>query len=164
MAHFAQLDENNVVTQVIVVSNNELLDNGIENELKGIEFCQSLFGADTRWVQTSYNNNFRKRYGSIGHTFRVDLNAFIPPKPIKYPSFVLNPETLDWEPPFPRPTDTVYKWDEATVSWTVVPKPYPSWIAQGDPLVWLCPVPYPTDGKQYQWDEPTISWVEVSQP
>ena len=57
MAHFAQIDENNIVTQVIVVHNNELLDNGIEVEAKGIAFCQSLFGGN--WVQTSYNANFR---------------------------------------------------------------------------------------------------------
>ena len=54
MAHFAQLDEAGVVTQVIVVHNNELLDeNGVESEAKGIAFCQSLFGADSRWKQTS---------------------------------------------------------------------------------------------------------------
>ncbi len=52
MAHFAQVDENNVVTQVIVVANNELLLDGVENETKGIEFCKSLLGDDTRWVQT----------------------------------------------------------------------------------------------------------------
>ena len=65
MAHFAELDENNVVLKVIVVHNNELLDDeGQENEAKGIEFCNSLFG-HTNWVQTSYNNNMRKQFAEL---------------------------------------------------------------------------------------------------
>ena len=90
MAHFAQLDENNVVTQVIVINNNELLtqkvatsDDGyisvstVESEKKGIEFCQSLYGADTKWVQTSYNGSFRGKYAGIGDTY--DGSAFVAP-------------------------------------------------------------------------------------
>lgn len=64
MAHFAQLNENNIVTQVIVVNNDELLENGIESEAKGIAFCQSLFGGN--WIQTSYNSNIRGKYAGIG--------------------------------------------------------------------------------------------------
>lgn len=80
MAHFAQLDGNNVVTQVIVVHNNELLDeNGVELESKGITFCQSLFGANTRWVQTSYNGNIRKHYAGIGYTYDPVVDEFVPP-------------------------------------------------------------------------------------
>ncbi len=80
MAHFAQLDDNNVVTQVIVVSNNELLDaGGQEREEMGIGFCQRLFGGN--WKQTSYNHNFRKRYAGIGYTYNAELDAFVPPKP-----------------------------------------------------------------------------------
>lgn len=82
MAHFAQLDEDNVVTQVIVVHNNELLENGVESEAKGIAFCQSLFGADTRWVQTSYNGNFRGVYAGIGYTYNAENNVFVAP-PVK---------------------------------------------------------------------------------
>ena len=70
MAHFAQLDETNIVTQVIVVHNNELLDNGVESEAKGVAFCQSLFGGT--WVQTSYNGNIRKNFAGIGiHTIQL---------------------------------------------------------------------------------------------
>jgi len=58
MAHFAQLDDNNIVTQVIVVANDELLLDGVESEVKGILFCKSLFGEDTKWKQTSYNGNY----------------------------------------------------------------------------------------------------------
>lgn len=81
MAHFAQLDENNVVTQVIVVSNNELIDeNGNESEAKGIAFCQTLFGQESRWVQTSYNGKFRGVYAGIGFTYNSNTDMFIPPE------------------------------------------------------------------------------------
>ena len=121
MAHFAQLDENNVVTQVIVVSNNELLDaGGQEREEMGIGFCQRLFGGN--WKQTSYNHNFRKRYAGIGYSYNAELDAFVPPKP--YASWVLNNEDANWEAPVPLPADAgmgegqkIYMWDEETVSW-----------------------------------------------
>jgi len=78
MAHFAQLDENNIVTQVIVVNNSELLDeNGNESEAKGIAFCQSLFGGN--WKQTSYNANFRKNYAGIGFSYDPVADEFNPP-------------------------------------------------------------------------------------
>ena len=70
MAHFAQLGENNVVLQVIVISNNDIKDEqGNESEQVGIDFCKSLFGKDTNWVQTSYNRNFRKNFAGPGHTY-----------------------------------------------------------------------------------------------
>lgn len=115
MAHFAQLDDNNIVTQVIVVNNNELLDgNGIEQESKGITFCQSLLGGN--WKQTSYNSNFRKNYAGIGYTYDVSKDAFIPPKP--YNSWLLNEETCNWYPPVSYPDDgAAYSWNEETLSW-----------------------------------------------
>lgn len=93
MAHFAELDENNLVKQVIVVHNNELLDNGVESEAKGIAFCQSLFGGN--WKQTSYNGNIRKNYAGIGYTYDEERDAFIPPKPEG--DWVLNEDTCQWE-------------------------------------------------------------------
>lgn len=118
MAHFAQLDENNTVLQVIVVHNNELLDeNGVEQESKGIQFCQSLFGGN--WVQTSYNASFRKNYAGPGYTYDPVRDAFLQPK--LYDSWVLNDDTCQWEPPVAYPTDgKVYRWDEETVSWIEV--------------------------------------------
>ena len=96
MAHFAQLDNNDIVTQVIVVHNNELLDNGVESEAKGIEFCKSLFGNDTRWIQTSYNGNIRKNYAGIGYTYDEPRDAFIPPKP-EEGNWVLDEDTCNWK-------------------------------------------------------------------
>lgn len=79
MAHFAKLNENNIVTKVIVVHNNELMDNGVESEAKGIAFCKSLFGQDTRWVQTSYNGNFRGMYAGVGYTYDSTNDVFVSP-------------------------------------------------------------------------------------
>lgn len=121
MAHFAQLDENNVVLQVIVVHNNELIDeNNQESEAKGIAFCQSLF-PNTKWVQTSYNGSFRKHFAGIGSTYDPNRNAFIPRQP--YKSWILNEETLLWEAPVPMPQDgKSYQWDGGKLSWVEVQK------------------------------------------
>ena len=118
MAHFAQIDENNIVQQVIVVHNNELLDEtGTEQESRGIQFCQSLLGGN--WVQTSYNANFRKNYAGQGYTYDSVRDAFIPPKP--YNSWALNEDTCNWEAPVSYPTDgKLYTWDEDSVSWVEV--------------------------------------------
>jgi len=116
MAHFAQLDGTSTVTQVIVV-NNDVIDNlpFPESEPPGIEFCQSLYGADTLWKQTSYSSSFRVHYAGIGFVYDPVLDAFIPPKP--YPSWLLNTVTCEWEPPVPYPNDgRVYYWDETTQS------------------------------------------------
>ena len=118
MAHFAQLDENNVVLQVIVVNNSDCLDeNGNESEAVGVAFCQSLLGGN--WKQTSYNGNMRKNYAGIGYQYDSTRDAFIPPKP--YASWVLNETTCLWDAPTPCPTDDkMYRWDEPTTSWVEV--------------------------------------------
>jgi hypothetical protein len=82
MAHFAQLNENNVVIQVIVVDNLILInEDGIEIEELGIKFCHNLFGSQTNWIQTSYNGTFRFNYAGIGYLYDKDKDAFISPKP-----------------------------------------------------------------------------------
>lgn len=118
MAHFAKLDDNNVVTQVIVVANKDCADaSGVEKEHIGAAFCERLLGG--RWVQTSYNGNIRKRYAGIGYTYRADLDAFITPKP--YPSWTLDIDSADWKAPKPMPTDgKMYSWDEAAQDWVEV--------------------------------------------
>ena len=120
MAHFAQLDSNNVVTQVIVVSNDDTSDsNGVETESIGVAFCQKLLGAETNWKQTSYNGNFRVRYAGIGYSYNASLNAFVPPQP--HASWTLDSGTADWVSPLgaaPALTDeqtaagSFYTWDE----------------------------------------------------
>ena len=80
MAHFAQLDSNNKVIQVIVVGNNDCLDsNGNESEEVGIAFCKSILGDNTEWVQTSYNSRIRGRFASPGDTYDKTLDIFQAP-------------------------------------------------------------------------------------
>jgi len=96
MAHFAQLNAENLVTQVIVVANPDTADqNGVENEAIGIEFCTNLLGGT--WRQTSYNANIRKNYAGVGYKYDATLDAFIPPQP--FASWTLNNETAQWEEP-----------------------------------------------------------------
>ena len=127
MAHYARLDENNVVTQVIVVDNKDITDphTGEEDEILGIAFCKKLLGG--KWVQTSYNGSIRKRYAGVGYSYNKALDAFVPPSP--FPSYVLNPETADWESPVgPAPELTAeqveagsrYQWDEENGEWDLV--------------------------------------------
>ena len=120
MAHFAQLDDNNVVTQVIVVSNDDTSDsNGVETESIGVSFCQKLLGAETNWKQTSYNNKMRVRYAGVGYSYNSGLDAFVPPQP--YASWTLDNSTADWKAPITQPTLTddqiaagsFYTWDES---------------------------------------------------
>ena len=79
MAHFAELDENNIVQRVIVVHNNELLDeNGYESEQKGIDFCVAHYGG--RWIQTSYNATFRANFAGISNIYDEALDVFVVPE------------------------------------------------------------------------------------
>ena len=118
MAHFAQIDGNNRVLNVLVVSNDDCKDeNGNESEQVGIDFLKALIPDPSfRWVQTSFNGNFRKNYAGIGYTYNAGIDAFVPPQP--YASWTLNTETAQWEPPTPMPSDGgMYFWDETTTSW-----------------------------------------------
>jgi hypothetical protein len=112
MAHYAYLDENGIVTSVIVGKDEN--DGGVDWE--------AYYGAK----RTSYNTHggvhssnevpFRKNYAGIGYTFDIQRDAFIPPKP--YPSWILNEETCLWNPPIQYPNDgKLYTWDEETISW-----------------------------------------------
>ncbi len=140
MAHFAQLDDNNIVTQVIVVGNSDTADvNGVESENIGVAFCQSLLGAETNWKQTSYNANMRGNYAGIGMTFMTGVatlgvgstDIFIPQQP--HASWTISTTEARWEAPLTEPTLTdeqraagsYYTWDESayqadnTTGWTL---------------------------------------------
>lgn len=120
MAHFAQINADNVVTQVIVVSNDDCAGGDYPtSDAPGAAFCNNLLGGT--WKQTSYNGNFRKRYAGIGYTFNADLDAFIAPQP--YPSWTLNEETADWEAPVARPAEGTWTWNEANQEWDEVASP-----------------------------------------
>jgi hypothetical protein len=119
MAHFAQL-ENNIVTNVIVVANETIIDeNGNESEQKGIDFCSNLLGGT--WIQTSYNGKIRKNYAGIGYIYDETRDAFIAPKP--YNSWLLDEETCQWKAPVDKPTDdNFYTWNEENLNWVAIPE------------------------------------------
>lgn len=115
MSHFAQIDKNNIVTQVIVVE-QDVIDTG-------------LFGDPKLWIQTSYNTYggvhllggtpLRKNFAGIGSSYDPDRDAFIPIK--IFDSWILNEDTCQWDPPVPYPTDSkLYEWDEDTISWVEI--------------------------------------------
>ena len=121
MAHFAKLDENNIVTQVIVVSNDIAT-----SENAGVTFINNLYKTSDTWKQTSYNTvknthslggtPFRKNYACIGYTYDASKDAFIPPKPFN--SWVLDETTCWWEAPVAYPSDgKEYDWDEDNTQW-----------------------------------------------
>ena len=114
MAHYAFLDENNIVTEVIPGRNEDEVVDGISDweawygEFRG-QVCK----------RTSYNNNYRKNYAGVGYYFDAERDAFIAPKP--YDSWILNEETCIWESPTPHPTDDkMYIWNEEELSWEEV--------------------------------------------
>ena len=116
MAHFAELDENNVVLRVIVVANKDTADaDGNEVEAIGVAFCQSLYGANTNWKQTSYHANFRKNYASIGYIYDSTRDAFIAPQP--NPACLFNEETCTWNCPIDPNKNMI--WDEELKSWVM---------------------------------------------
>ena len=117
MAHFTKI-EDGIVVQVLVIDNNDITDeNGDEQESLGIALCNKLYG-DATWVQTSYNNNFRKQYAGKGYTYDSVKDKFICPQP--FASWALD-ENDDWQAPIPYPEDDEslrkYYWDEDTTSW-----------------------------------------------
>jgi len=117
MAHFAKLNENNIVVEVHTVS-NDALDASNEEE-SGIVFLTEWSGGYSNWKQTSYNANFRKQYCGVGYLYDAVNDVFIAPSP--YPSWVLD-NNFDWKAPIPTPTEEVkrYAWDEATLAWVEV--------------------------------------------
>jgi len=133
MAHFAKLDENNIVIGIDVVSDSDCLLNGVEDEATGIAFLNNLTGY-SNWKQTSYNTHggkyytsdgreaddqtkaFRGNYAGIGSKYDSTNDIFIHPKP--YASWTLNTTTATWEPPVPHPEDALsYSWDEDNQQW-----------------------------------------------
>ena len=109
MSHFAELDENNIVTRVLV-GNNDFPNEGYD------WLVENLGGT---WVQTSYNATIRKNFAGVGFTYDSDKDAFIAPQP--YESWTLDEETCRWEAPVAYTTDDkMYSWDEESLNWIEV--------------------------------------------
>lgn len=162
MAHFAKLDENNIVTDIIVIDNSILLQDGVEVEELGQQFLQTLYGVGT-WVQTSYNSNMRKQYAGIGMTYDNTNDVFVFPQP--YESWTLD-ENHDWQPPTPYPIDgKTYNWNEETLSWDLFtpPAPFLSWIWNETEWKWEAPVAMPDGMQGYEWNEEMGTWDLITE-
>ena len=121
MAHFARIDENNIVQEVLVVNNDVITINGVESEQAGIDFLVELFGT-TGWLQCSYNNKFRKNFPGIGMTYNKAKDAFIAHQP--YKDWILDEETCTWKPPFDYPNDgNEYQWMPEEHRWIQTNEP-----------------------------------------
>lgn len=184
MAHFAKLNNNEVI-DIVVVNNNELIVDDIEIEEIGVNFLISLFN-HPYWKQTSYNTRggihylpdsntpsstqekaIRWAYAKIGMIYEPLRDIFIHKKP--YPSWNLNEETYTWESPISIPNKDFiptefkaynhYIWNEDILNWELI-KPFRSWLPIGTPSVsyYISPVPYPTDGVSYRWNEHILNW------
>ncbi len=119
MAHFAEIDDNNIVSRVIVVADQDCLDeDGVESEAVGAKFCSDLFGGI--WKQTSYNSSIRKNFAGIGSKYNEELDAFIAPQP--FASWTLNEESCVWEAPvaYPEDDENIYAWNEFAQQWEMI--------------------------------------------
>ena len=144
MAHFAELDGNNIVKRVVVVGNDVTTAAGPlgnnDMHVDGETWCVNFFKGGT-WKQTSYNNNFRKQYAGKGYTFDAAKDKFISPQP--YASWSLDGND-DWQAPVTYPTDTedkVISWDEAGQKWTAQD--------HSDPV------------NNFNWDASALAWVSA---
>ena len=144
MAHFAELDSNNIVTRVVVVGNDvttaagPLGDNDMH--VDGETWCVNFFKTPN-WKQTSYNHNFRKQYAGKDYTFDSAKDKFISPQP--YDSWALDGND-DWQAPVTHPTDTTDKrinWDEDNQRWTA--------HDFSDPV------------NNFNWDASALAWVSA---
>ncbi len=158
MAHFAEINENNIVQRVLVVDN--------DNEDRGQEFLADDLGLSGIWVQCSYNHNFRGCFPAINYHYDADLDVFYPPNP--HPSWTLDTSLSphpNWVSPAGLAPDGGHRWNEESQQWEKPPKPedYPSSIWNSEMGAWTPPVAYPDDGKTYEWNEQNQEWVELSE-
>jgi len=163
MAHFAQIDENGIVTRVIVVANADITDRDTreDDEAMGVAICRYHFGPDTNWVQTSYNGNFRNQFAGAGALYDPVHDVFRAVD-APHPSWSLGEETGLWEAPVPYQPG--YGWEEAVENWVQPEQPFPSWVWTQDPAhseraAWEPPVPKPAG--QHRWDEDAGNWVAL---
>ena len=164
MAHYALLDDNNVVQRVITGRDEDDSANGVTDWEQHYAEVTGL-----RCLRTSYNTvagqhvaggePFRGNMAAKGYSYDEALDAFIAPQP--YPSWILDETTFTWEPPVPDMPGQ-YLWDEENQEWVRGPQPFPSWVWNDDTAEWEAPVPYPTDAPRIMvWDEDAGDWVAV---
>jgi len=151
MAHFAELNSSNEVLRVVVISNDDVEANGGELSSDAETFVASIVPHSedgTAWKQTSYNNNFRKQYAGIGHTYDASKNKFIAPQP--FPSWSLDSND-DWEAPVTYPSVTEIDSNIVYISWDEDNQKWLGETGTGDPIVIT----------NYEWDATNLQWNEV---
>lgn len=171
MAHFARIDENGWVIDVKVIPDEE--------EHRGQDFLAIDLGLEGTWIQTSYNTfkgvhwdqetkmpsgkpALRKNFAGKGYFYDKDRDAFIPAKPEKMDSWIIDEETCWWIPPIPYPeneTDGPFEWNEETTSWDLVLAPYESWTWDSTNKKWKAPIECPGEEWNYWWDDTNQSWI-----
>jgi hypothetical protein len=169
MAHYAFIDENNIVTQVITGRDELDIVNSISD---WEEFYSKEFGLMCK--RTSYNTvegghlvggvPFRKNYAGLGYSYNEELDAFIPPK--IYDSWVFDNEKCIWVPPLEHPNDgKVYFWFEESESWVAIESndPPETWVLDETTGFMMPPIPYPEDGFPYIWDIEINNWVVLDE-
>ena len=145
MAHFAELNNSNEVLRVVVISNDDVDANGGDESSQAETFVASIVPhseGGTAWKQTSYNNNFRKQYAGIGHTYDASKDKFILPQP--FPSWSLDSND-DWEAPVTYPTVTEIDSNLVIISWD---EDNQKWIGE-------------IESTNYEWDASNQQWNEV---
>ena len=146
MAHFAELDKDNKVLKILVFDNNDVEANGGDQSEQAAEYIKSSFGTSkdgVKWVQTSYNDNFRKQYAGMGFTYNPTADVFIAPQP--YPSWSLNETTWDWDAPVIYPTIVMMNDNRLGIYW------------DESGLVWLARDL--TNDNEYTWNVDTLTWL-----
>ena len=163
MAHYAQIDNNNIVIQVIKTNNDQQ-----DTE----QWLVDTYGGT--WIQTSYNTHngvhfengtaLRVNFASIGMKYDKKTDAFYS-ETWPFPSWKLNKKTKIWEAPVKKPENPPTSWNETTKSWDIVPSPYPSWIYDDIKQSWQSPIPRPWGAKApMQWDETSQTWTMIPKP
>lgn len=159
MSYFARINKQTKIVEEVIRATKAYVDSLDDSE---------------DWVQTSYNNNFKKQYAGVGFVYDEVTNSFKPPKP--FPSWIFNEDIWDWEAPVPKPPGgelngrTLTTWNEDRQLWDrhysqqdVLNNTVPNWYMQlvnGE--ITESPVPYPNDGGSYDWDEKTQSWIAIN--
>ena len=169
MAHYAFINENNIVTEVITGVDEDIVQIDLDGtQVGGSSEAWEIWYGNFRGQtckRTSYNNNYRKNYAGIGYTYDEQRDAFIPPKP--YPSWELDEFSCLWNPPISYPNMDIipiqyklynrYFWNENVINW-VLQKPFESWQLSDEYYYYISPIPYPNDENNYYWNEETLNW------
>ena len=165
MAHYAFLNDQNIVTEVIAGVDENVNDIDYETLYANIrgQTCKRTSYNTIKGVHVDGGVPFRGTYACIGYTYDAVADKFYPPRP--FTSWSFNETTYEWEAPVTKPNDGLdYTWNESDQAWELAdpgPQPYPSWTFNAQTNSWDPPVAIPTDGNAYTWDEDNTAWVLV---